>query len=275
MPRKHATTLAVIDMIAAERIRQVETEGFTAAHDDAHADGVLARAGACYAMNAGKAATYEAQHDLRMLPQDYMRSPMPADWPWALDWWKPKSQLQDLVRAAALLVAEIERQIRRDGSAGKHPDLPPPPTAAEVAALTEARFLQPPAVQPAVAEAYTQDRRFARTGEPRAIIEGPPNDRRASLAEGCARAGFACRFLPERMYGSKQIWLTLAGPPGTDLSAGMDAIAAQTGLLLLSRQPVKDLSDPALCAAVASSTDALLHYGVTTEAAVRAETERA
>lgn len=258
MPRKHASTLAVIDMIAAERIRQMESEGFTAAHDDQHADGVLARAGACYAMNAGKAASYEERHGIRMLAQDYMRSPMPADWPWALDWWKPKTQMQDLVRAAALLVAEIERQIRRDGATAGTPELPPPPSAAEVAAMLAppartagTAFASPPdnrLVQPAVAEAYTHDRRFAQTSEARAIIEGAPSDLRARLAEACAKAGFTCRFLPARHTSS--LCLTLAAPPGLDLKAAMENVASLGSLALIETHASKDHADPALTALV-------------------------
>jgi hypothetical protein len=30
-------------------------------------------------------------------------------WPWHDDWWKPKDRRRDLIRAAALIVAEIER----------------------------------------------------------------------------------------------------------------------------------------------------------------------
>ncbi len=33
----------------------------------------------------------------------------PGGWPFADTFWKPKSPRQDLVRAAALLIAEIER----------------------------------------------------------------------------------------------------------------------------------------------------------------------
>lgn len=38
--------MSVIDEIAAERQRQVEVEGWTAEHDDKHADGSLAQAAA-------------------------------------------------------------------------------------------------------------------------------------------------------------------------------------------------------------------------------------
>jgi hypothetical protein len=30
-------------------------------------------------------------------------------WPWSVQWWKPKDRRRDLVRAGALIVAEIER----------------------------------------------------------------------------------------------------------------------------------------------------------------------
>lgn len=41
----------------------------------------------------------------------YQADGMPDAWPttWAEDWWKPKNPRRDLVRAAALLIAEIER----------------------------------------------------------------------------------------------------------------------------------------------------------------------
>lgn len=39
--------MTVIDGIAAERQRQIDAEGFDAAHDDEHTDGELANAAAC------------------------------------------------------------------------------------------------------------------------------------------------------------------------------------------------------------------------------------
>lgn len=128
------TAMNALDMIGAERIRQITVEGFTPDHDDQHSDGALARAGACYAMNAGKAASYEDRHGIRMQPADYANSPMPADWPWALSWWKPKTQTQDLIRAGALIVAELERRLRQEPVATAF-ELPDPPTPTEVAAL--------------------------------------------------------------------------------------------------------------------------------------------
>lgn len=77
--------------IAAERKRQQEKEGWTIAHDDEHIEGHLALAGACYALPPGEIGYIESV------------------WPWDFSWFKPKSRRQDLVRAAALIVAEIER----------------------------------------------------------------------------------------------------------------------------------------------------------------------
>lgn len=77
--------------IAAERRRQIEVEGWTPANDAAHSLGELAQAAACYA-------------DPSVRPDR-----PPANWPWHSKWWKPKDRRRDLVRAGALIVAEIER----------------------------------------------------------------------------------------------------------------------------------------------------------------------
>lgn len=83
---------SVIDEIAAERRRQIDVEGWTPNHDDEHGNGQLARAAACYA--APLLCHAGSQFNL---------------WPWDWRWWKPKSRRRDLIRAAALIVAEIER----------------------------------------------------------------------------------------------------------------------------------------------------------------------
>jgi hypothetical protein len=105
--------------VLAERQRQVSAEGWTHKHDDQHHDGSMALAAACYACNA---ATW-AERGSRFKPQDYQRMAWQGfRWPWAAKWWKPKSQRQDLIRAAALILAEIER-LDRLGQA--KPTFPP------------------------------------------------------------------------------------------------------------------------------------------------------
>lgn len=82
-------TLAMRD-VYEERRRQVTVEGWTPEHDDDHVDGSMALAAALYAIaDEGE--------------------PCPPIWPWESLWWKPRDKRRNLVRAAALLVAEIER----------------------------------------------------------------------------------------------------------------------------------------------------------------------
>lgn len=81
--------------VLAERQRQITQEGWSAEHDDRHERGDLASAGACYAGCAGVNA-----HENRKPP---------GDWPWESEWWKPSGFRRDLVKAAALIVAEGEK----------------------------------------------------------------------------------------------------------------------------------------------------------------------
>lgn len=83
--------------IAAERVRQVEAEGWTPDHDNKHRNGQMARAAACYALSGWTN------------PND---PPAMRYWPWSAEWWKPKSSHRNQVRAGALLVAELARHLR-------------------------------------------------------------------------------------------------------------------------------------------------------------------
>lgn len=91
--------MTVIEEIADERRRQIEAEGWTPAHDDEHAQGELARAAACYALAGNDTAGREKASASRA----------PECWPFETKWWKPRGQRRNLIRAAALIVAEIER----------------------------------------------------------------------------------------------------------------------------------------------------------------------
>lgn len=84
-----------INDIMLERARQVNVEGWTSENDDEHSDGALAAAGACYALAASSADVDDDTHW--------------SLWPFDEEWWKPKDRRRDLVRAGALIVAEIER----------------------------------------------------------------------------------------------------------------------------------------------------------------------
>lgn len=97
-------TKALEDVIA-ERARQITHERFDTAHDDDHDAGELAAAGACYAINAA-----DQMHPYSQGDNDNDILPM---WPWDEGFWKPKEPRRDLVRAAALILAEIERLDRK------------------------------------------------------------------------------------------------------------------------------------------------------------------
>lgn len=90
-------TLAARDVLA-ERWRQINSEGWTPEHDDAHAPGDLARAAAAYAAHAGGAGLIGHL------------------WPWDKGWWKPSTERRDMVKACALGLAAIESMDRAEAA---------------------------------------------------------------------------------------------------------------------------------------------------------------
>jgi hypothetical protein len=76
--------------VLAERQRQINIEAWTPAHDDLYCAAELPRAAAAYILNG-------ANDDA------------PYIWPFAAKWWKPRDARANYVRAAALILAEIER----------------------------------------------------------------------------------------------------------------------------------------------------------------------
>jgi hypothetical protein len=91
------------EMIAVERRQQVEREGWTQHHDDSHRNGEL----------AVSAARYAIQHTKRSA----LKSLLAKNWRWGSCWWKPKDPIRDLVRAGALIAAEIDRLQRVEARA--------------------------------------------------------------------------------------------------------------------------------------------------------------
>lgn len=97
-------------LIAEERTRQVEKENWSAMHDDDHDRGCLAMAGECYVKHYR-----QRNHMFDLSPMNYQSEPVPDEWPadWSDESWKPKSPIRDLVRAGALIAAEIDRLQRQ------------------------------------------------------------------------------------------------------------------------------------------------------------------
>ncbi|MCU8992471.1 hypothetical protein OE505_28630, partial [Pseudomonas aeruginosa] len=98
--------------VQAERRRQVEAEGWTPEHDDEHDSGEIACAAACYALPPAHPARIEGA--LGRYGRD------PNIWPWTRDWWKPapNDRRRELIKAGALVLAEIERLDRAAATQG-------------------------------------------------------------------------------------------------------------------------------------------------------------
>lgn len=110
-------TKSGVDLIAKERTRQVEREGWTSAHDDGHDAGELAMAAACY-----------ASPDLLYVEERHVNSIGFIDpWPWDEGYDKrPRNgneilpnhrltvsnRIHQLAKAGALIAAEIDRLLR-------------------------------------------------------------------------------------------------------------------------------------------------------------------
>ena len=90
--------------VLAERQRQISVEGWDDTHDDCNDKSELAQAAACYALSGTPA-------DEALFIHGRWKDPRDLFWPWTWDrsWWKPTNRRRDLVKAGALILAEIER----------------------------------------------------------------------------------------------------------------------------------------------------------------------
>ena len=97
-----------VELIAAERQRQIDAEGWTPEHDAEHAGEGLALAACCYAL-----PPQMRKHKHVHGPEDYIRPSVavPTLWPWEGEAWKPSAgdRVRELVKAGALIAAEIDR----------------------------------------------------------------------------------------------------------------------------------------------------------------------
>jgi hypothetical protein len=95
------TTPSASDVLA-ERQRQVTAEGWWPEHDDKHVDHSLAIAAACYALGDRQDFHDSIFNEMFRVPDLWPRG-------WHDSWWKPTDPRRNLVKAGALILAEIER----------------------------------------------------------------------------------------------------------------------------------------------------------------------
>ena len=123
-----------VELIAAERQRQIEVEGWTVEHDAEHKEGEISMAAGSYLAHSLSRYREERHHtnqspladfkvydfgesnafvngpigdrgDRRLRPSGWRNS-----WPWDFKWWKPSDDpVKDLIKAGALIAAEIDR----------------------------------------------------------------------------------------------------------------------------------------------------------------------
>lgn len=99
------TTVELLWEIGSERQRQISVEGWTPEHDDRHDCDELSKAAACYCI--------DNTHVSRGWDDPGIDAGGASCriklWPWDREFWKPKHKRRNLIKAAALIVAEIER----------------------------------------------------------------------------------------------------------------------------------------------------------------------
>lgn len=97
----------VVEEVEEERLRQIMEEGWTPDHDDHHDIGELALAAASYAASGA-----------RQTGDDTVKMAT-ALWPFESIFRPSNFPRRDLIRAAALMIAEIERRDRAMLDSGK------------------------------------------------------------------------------------------------------------------------------------------------------------
>jgi len=85
-----------VELIAAERQRQIEVEGYDAAHDDTHNKTELLAAAICYVTTCRPGGAEFYRH-------------VPGAWPWDDASWRPKADfIGNLAKAGALIAAGMD-----------------------------------------------------------------------------------------------------------------------------------------------------------------------
>jgi hypothetical protein len=105
-PEGESRRISGSEMISTERERQVTSEGWTPEHDDEHDKAELAQAAGYYLHEA----IIKTKYGTNSLHYEH-----PIRWPWEEKSWKPSEDpARNLVKAGALIAAEIDRLSRQN-----------------------------------------------------------------------------------------------------------------------------------------------------------------
>lgn len=104
------------ELIVKERERQISVEGYTKESDLQYRNGELIAAARGYAGYAQDTLAFE-----RARINEPTRALFPRDWPWEKKYFKgdDKNPIKDLIKAGALIAAEIDRIL----NSGEFPEL--------------------------------------------------------------------------------------------------------------------------------------------------------
>lgn len=95
-------TIDALNIVLAGRMHQLNNEKFAIDRDDTYTADQLAIAASCY--------LYAPVYPFPVATG--VRAPI--QWPWNYSWWKPQGgRMKQLEKAGGLLIAEIERQLRK------------------------------------------------------------------------------------------------------------------------------------------------------------------
>lgn len=101
-----STKKSGVELIAEERQRQIEKEGWTSEHDAMHQSEEMIDAAMCYLMSSPDMEINAGTAYVQLQAKK-------AIWPWAIGQFKPSpdNRLKELVKAGALIAAEIDNII--------------------------------------------------------------------------------------------------------------------------------------------------------------------
>lgn len=101
-----------LNLVKAERQKQINKHGYTPEHDDEHTDGSIADAGACYGANSDNLWAFG----------EYGQTGLKEVWAWDYEFFKKEDhdRKQQLIIGAAFYMAEYERIVRAEQKATVH-----------------------------------------------------------------------------------------------------------------------------------------------------------